>query len=51
MNKNATNSVKLKELMDEKEETEALLMEDVTDGSICRFGKENSAAVMLIQCR
>lgn len=27
MNKNATNSVKLKELMDEKEETEALLME------------------------
>lgn len=26
MNKNATNSVKLKELMDEKEETEALLM-------------------------
>ncbi len=27
MNKNTTNSVKLKELMDEKEETEALLME------------------------
>lgn len=27
VNKNATNSVKLKELMDEKEETEALLME------------------------
>ena len=27
MNKNATNSVKLNELMDEKEETEALLME------------------------
>ena len=27
MNKNATNSVKLKELMDEKEETEALFME------------------------
>ena len=27
MNKNATNSVKLKELMDEKEETEVLLME------------------------
>jgi ATP-binding cassette subfamily F protein uup len=27
MNKNATNSVKLKEIMEEKEETENLLME------------------------
>lgn len=42
--------MKLKELMDEKEETEALLMEKWTDGSIWKIWQRNSAAVMLIQC-
>lgn len=55
MNKNATNSVKLKELMDEKEETEALLMEKWTDGSIWKIWQRkfsssnvNTVQVMLM---